>query len=144
MLLFQFTKKSALINFCAVWILIMQLLDMFVIVLPALHPTGVHFSDLFFGACAVAGIAGMLGWLFLQKIGRTCLFPKRDPRLAGSVFAAYPQYENFLLAAAWWRQGGALKKITRNMTSMRFAMDTMNFACPLTGRMSPYPVVVTV
>ena len=29
-----------------------------------------------------------------------------DPRLAGSVFAAYPQYENFLLAAAWWRRAG--------------------------------------
>ena len=26
-----------------------------------------------------------------------------DARLAGTVFAAYPQYENFLLAAAWWR-----------------------------------------
>src|ERR1019366_5706655 len=26
-----------------------------------------------------------------------------DPRLAGTVFADYPQRENFLLAAAWWR-----------------------------------------
>jgi UDP-N-acetylmuramoylalanine--D-glutamate ligase len=29
-----------------------------------------------------------------------------DPRLAGTVFAAYPQRENFLLAAAWWRAMG--------------------------------------
>jgi len=29
-----------------------------------------------------------------------------DPRLAGTVFAGYPQYENYLLAAAWWRQAG--------------------------------------
>ena len=29
-----------------------------------------------------------------------------DPRLQGSVFATYPQYENFLLAAAWWRHRG--------------------------------------
>ncbi|MDI1249062.1 MAG: UDP-N-acetylmuramoyl-L-alanine--D-glutamate ligase [Lacunisphaera sp.] len=29
-----------------------------------------------------------------------------DARLAGSVFASYPQRENFLLAAAWWRQAG--------------------------------------
>lgn len=29
-----------------------------------------------------------------------------DARLAGSVFAGYPQRENFLLAAAWWRQAG--------------------------------------
>jgi UDP-N-acetylmuramoylalanine--D-glutamate ligase len=29
-----------------------------------------------------------------------------DARLKGSVFGGYPQYENFLLAAAWWRQAG--------------------------------------
>ena len=29
-----------------------------------------------------------------------------DPRLAGGVFAAYPQAENYLLAAAWWRASG--------------------------------------
>jgi len=29
-----------------------------------------------------------------------------DPRLAGTVFGTYPQLENFLLAAAWWRQAG--------------------------------------
>ncbi|MFI5335519.1 MAG: UDP-N-acetylmuramoyl-L-alanine--D-glutamate ligase, partial [Opitutales bacterium] len=29
-----------------------------------------------------------------------------DARLAGTVFAGYPQYENFLLAAAWWRFAG--------------------------------------
>jgi UDP-N-acetylmuramoylalanine--D-glutamate ligase len=29
-----------------------------------------------------------------------------DDRLAGTVFAAYPQYENFLLASAWWRHAG--------------------------------------
>jgi UDP-N-acetylmuramoylalanine--D-glutamate ligase len=29
-----------------------------------------------------------------------------DPRLAGTIFAQYPQRENFLLAAAWWRADG--------------------------------------
>ena len=29
-----------------------------------------------------------------------------DPRLDGTPFAAYPQRENFLLAAAWWRASG--------------------------------------
>ncbi|HEY1794137.1 MAG TPA: UDP-N-acetylmuramoyl-L-alanine--D-glutamate ligase [Opitutaceae bacterium] len=29
-----------------------------------------------------------------------------DPRLAGTPFAAYPQRENFILAAAWWRAQG--------------------------------------
>jgi len=29
-----------------------------------------------------------------------------DPRLAGTIFSRYPQWENYLLAAAWWRQAG--------------------------------------
>jgi UDP-N-acetylmuramoylalanine--D-glutamate ligase len=29
-----------------------------------------------------------------------------DARLQGTAFAGYPQYENFLLAAAWWRHRG--------------------------------------
>jgi UDP-N-acetylmuramoylalanine--D-glutamate ligase len=29
-----------------------------------------------------------------------------DPRLAGTVFADYPQRENYILAAAWWRWAG--------------------------------------
>jgi UDP-N-acetylmuramoylalanine--D-glutamate ligase len=29
-----------------------------------------------------------------------------DPRLANTVFSDYPQRENFLLAAAWWRAAG--------------------------------------
>ena len=29
-----------------------------------------------------------------------------DPRLAGTIFAQYPQRENFLLAAAWWCHAG--------------------------------------
>jgi UDP-N-acetylmuramoylalanine--D-glutamate ligase len=29
-----------------------------------------------------------------------------DPRLQGTVFASYPQRENFLLALAWWRHDG--------------------------------------
>lgn len=29
-----------------------------------------------------------------------------DPRLARTLFATYPQRENFLLAAAWWRESG--------------------------------------
>ena len=29
-----------------------------------------------------------------------------NPRLVGTVFGQYPQLENFLLAAAWWKQAG--------------------------------------
>ncbi len=33
-----------------------------------------------------------------------------DPQLAGSVFAGYPLYENFLLAMAWWNRAGLPEK----------------------------------
>ena len=84
-LLMQMTKKTKYINYVAVWILLMQLLDVFVIVLPALHPTGVRFSDVFFSACSLVGIGGILGWLFLKNIVKSNLFPMRDPRLLGSI-----------------------------------------------------------
>ncbi len=34
-----------------------------------------------------------------------------DARLAGTVFVNYPQRENFLLAAAWWRRAGLPEEI---------------------------------
>jgi UDP-N-acetylmuramoylalanine--D-glutamate ligase len=42
-----------------------------------------------------------LNWVAVATEGRPV-----DPRLAGTPFAAYPQRENFLLAAAWWRARG--------------------------------------
>jgi len=46
-----------------------------------------------------------------------------DPRLAGTVFGAYPQYENFLLAAAWWQHAdlpeSALFAATRSFPAGR-------------------------
>ena len=84
-LLMQMTKKTKYINYVAVWILLMQLIDVFVIVMPALHQEGVRFSDVFFGACSLVGIGGILGWLFLRIIGKSNLFPMRDPRLLGSI-----------------------------------------------------------
>lgn len=41
--------------------------------------------------------------------GITCVATEGQPgdaRLAGTVFAEYPQRENFLLAAAWWKKRG--------------------------------------
>lgn len=84
-LLMQATKKTKYINHVAVWILLMQMLDIFVIVLPALHPTGVHFADLFCSACSFIGIGGLMGSLFLRNLVKTNLFPMRDPRLLGSI-----------------------------------------------------------
>ena len=69
-LLFQMTKKTKLINYTAAWILFVQLIDIYVIVLPALHRTGFSPSifDVFFSIFPLLGIGGILGWLFLRKL----------------------------------------------------------------------------
>jgi len=82
-LLMQATKKTKYINYVAVWILLMQLLDVYVIVLPALHPTG--FSPSMFDLFSFIGIGGLMGWLFLRNLVKSNLFPMRDPRLLGSI-----------------------------------------------------------
>ncbi len=84
-LLFQVTKKTNLINYCAGWILLMQLLDMYVIVLPVLHRTGIAPSSFVFDISAFIGIGGLLGWLFLKYLGGSYIFPTRDPRLLASL-----------------------------------------------------------
>jgi UDP-N-acetylmuramoylalanine--D-glutamate ligase len=66
--------------------------------------------------CTTPGafFAGTSVTRFAQKSGRplpasSTVFSEGktpDPRLAGTVFAGYPQYENFLLAAAWWSHAG--------------------------------------
>jgi hypothetical protein len=61
----------------------MELVDIYIIVLPALHETG--FSPSIFDLTSLVGIGGILGWLFFRKLGKTYLFPTRDPRLAASL-----------------------------------------------------------
>ena len=82
-LLLQMTKKTKYINHVAVWILLMQLLDIYVIVLPNLYPTG--FSPSFLDISSFVGIGGILGWSFIRILVKTNLFPMRDPRLLGSI-----------------------------------------------------------
>lgn len=82
-LLMQATKKTKYINYVAAWILLMQLLDVYVIVLPTLHPMG--FSPSMFDLFSFIGIGGLMGWLFLRNLVKSNLFPMRDPRLLGSI-----------------------------------------------------------
>ena len=56
---------------------------MYVIVLPALHGTGVRLSIWDF-ICPIA-IGCSLAFLYLRLIGRASLFPVRDPRLIESL-----------------------------------------------------------
>ncbi len=83
-LLLQWTKKKPkFLCMVAGWIMLMQLLDIYVIVLPALHGTG--FSPSIFDLLSVLGIGGFLGWLWFKKVSENYLFPIRDPRLAASI-----------------------------------------------------------
>lgn len=83
-LLLQWVKKKPrYLCIVAGWVLFMQLIDIYVIVLPALHGSGVVVS--IFDLLSLAGIGGILGWLFFRDLGKTHLFPTRDPRLAASL-----------------------------------------------------------
>ncbi len=65
------------------WIVLMQMLDMYIVVLPALHKTGVHLSIL--DLLPLIGIGCTLAFGYLRIVGKTSLFPVRDPRLIESL-----------------------------------------------------------
>ena len=83
LLLQSIKKEPNRLAMVAGWILLMQALDMYLIVLPSLHGTGVRLSvwDLL---CPVA-IGCSLAFVYLRLVGRTSLFPVRDPRLVESL-----------------------------------------------------------
>ena len=83
-LLLQSIKKHPhQLRYVAAWILLMQMLDIYVVVLPALHGTGVHVS--LWDFTALIGIGATLAFFYLRIVGKTSLFPVRDPRLAESL-----------------------------------------------------------
>jgi hypothetical protein len=67
----------------AAWILCMQMLDMYVIILPAFHGTGVHLSIWDF--VPLISIGATLAFVYLRIVGKTSVFPVRDPRLIESI-----------------------------------------------------------
>ncbi|MEK0445194.1 MAG: hypothetical protein RLZZ399_515 [Verrucomicrobiota bacterium] len=83
-LLFQSSKKKApiLLPVCA-WIILMQLLDVYLIVMPALKPDG--FSPSFLDATCLIAVCTLCVGVFFRSLRRSALFPLRDPRLGGSV-----------------------------------------------------------
>src|SRR6266446_1779719 len=83
-LLMQSIKKEPR-RLCMVagWIVCMQMLDMYIVILPALHGTGVHVSIWDF--VSVIAIGATLGFVYLKIVTRTSLFPMRDPRLIESL-----------------------------------------------------------
>ena len=83
LLLRSIKKNPVQLCWVAAWILWMQMLDMYIIILPALHGTGVHLSIWDF--VAPIGIGASLAFIFLRIVGRPSLFPMRDPRLIESL-----------------------------------------------------------
>jgi len=76
-------KKPARLCLIAGWIVFMQMVDMFIVVLPALHKTGVLVSIWDF--VPLIGMGATLGFVFLRILRRSSLFPNRDPRLLESL-----------------------------------------------------------
>ena len=85
-LLTQWIKKTPqYLKYMAMWILFMELIDVFVIVLPFLRKGGFGFLDVICSLLPVVGIGGILGWLFFRNLTSSYLFPTKDPRLAASL-----------------------------------------------------------
>jgi len=65
------------------WIILMQMVDMYVIVLPAFHGAGAHVSIWDF--VSVIAMGSTLAFFYLRIVSRSSLFPVRDPRLVESL-----------------------------------------------------------
>ena len=83
LLLRSIKKHPRQLCYVAAWILLMQMLDMYLVVLPALHGTGVHVS--LWDFAALIAIGATLAFVYLRIVGKTSLFPVRDPRLIESL-----------------------------------------------------------
>ena len=83
-LLMRSVKKTPQrLCFVAGWIILMQILDMYVVILPNLHGTGARVSIWDF-VCLI-GIGATLAFIYLRIVGRSSLFPQRDPRVIESL-----------------------------------------------------------
>ena len=76
-------RKPTFLCGVAAWILLMHLLDIYVVVLPALHKTEVAVSWMDFACLAAIGCT--LAAVFFKRLGDTPLWPLRDPRLRNSI-----------------------------------------------------------
>jgi hypothetical protein len=83
LLLRSIKKEPHRLCYVAGWIVCMQMLDMYLVVLPALHGTGVHVS--IWDLVSLIAVGATLGFVYLQVVPRTSLFPIRDPRLIESL-----------------------------------------------------------
>ncbi len=84
LLLFQFGKRTpTFLCGMSCWILLMHLLDIYIIVLPALHRNG--FAPSFLDILCLLAVGCTLAVFFLRQLGGAPLYPLRDPRLKQSL-----------------------------------------------------------
>ncbi len=84
LLLLQGLKKQPhRLCILAGWLIFMQMVDIYVVILPALHGPGISVS--IWDLMPLLGMGGTLGFVFLWLVRRSSLFPNRDPRLLESL-----------------------------------------------------------
>ena len=83
LLLRSIKKHPHQLCWMAGWTVCMQMLDMYLVVLPALHGTGVHVS--IWDLLSLIAIGATLAFIYLRLLPRSSLFPVRDPRLIESL-----------------------------------------------------------
>src|SRR5437764_15446062 len=83
LLLRSIKKHPHRLCYVAGWIVFMQLLDMYIVVLPALHGTGVHVS--IWDLLSLIAVGATLGFVYFQLFPRTSLFPILAPSLISSM-----------------------------------------------------------
>jgi hypothetical protein len=76
-------KKPHRLCLMAGWIVFMQAIDLYIVILPALHGKGVLVSIWDF--MPLIGMGATLGFVFLWILRRSSTFPNRDPRLVESL-----------------------------------------------------------
>jgi hypothetical protein len=76
-------KKPLQLCLIAGWIVFMQLVDIYIVILPALHGPGVLISIWDF--IPLLGMGATLAFVFLRIVRRSSTFPNRDPRLLESL-----------------------------------------------------------
>jgi hypothetical protein len=85
-LLLNRTKKTPFV-LCgmAVWLLAMHMLDLYIVVMPALHKTGFSADSVFYDVFCLLAVGCTLAAVFIKRLGESSLFPVRDPRLPQSI-----------------------------------------------------------
>ena len=71
------------LSMVAGWLIFMQMLDIYLIVLPGLHGTG--FRPSVWDLLSLVAIGATLAFVYLRMVPRSSLFPVRDPRLIESL-----------------------------------------------------------